>query len=101
MGSGYWLHSGNRQRVCPGSRQVRILSIFIKFKLSTRRGLNVVLVARDKKALEKLAVEVKAEGVEAKDMASSREVTWALFIGSICLVSVRRISAISLHHSVS
>ena len=36
------------------------------FKLSTRRGLNVVLVARDKKALEKLAVEVKAEGVDVK-----------------------------------
>ena len=35
-------------------------------KLSTRRGLNVVLVARDKNALEKLALEVKAEGVEAK-----------------------------------
>ena len=36
------------------------------FKLSTRRGLNVVLVARDKNALEQLALEVKAEGVEAK-----------------------------------
>ena len=35
-------------------------------KLSTRRGLNVVLVARDKNALEKLALEVKAEGVDAK-----------------------------------
>ena len=45
---------------------MRILSIFIKFKLSNRRGLNVVLVARDKNALEKLALEVKAEGVEAK-----------------------------------
>jgi len=31
-----------------------------------RRGLNVMLVARDKKALENLAEEVRAEGVQAK-----------------------------------
>ena len=34
--------------------------------LTTRRGLNVMLVARDKVALEQLAVEVRAEGVQAK-----------------------------------
>ena len=32
----------------------------------TRRGMNMVLVARDKKSLESLAVEVQALGVEAK-----------------------------------
>ena len=32
----------------------------------TRRGMNVMLVARDKKSLESLAVEVQALGVEAK-----------------------------------
>ena len=34
--------------------------------LATRRGLNVVLVARDKVALEQLAEEVRAEDVQAK-----------------------------------
>ena len=32
----------------------------------TRRGMNMVLVARDKKSLENLALEVQALGVEAK-----------------------------------
>ena len=32
----------------------------------TRRGLNVVLVARDQVALEQLAEEVRGEGVQAK-----------------------------------
>ena len=34
--------------------------------LETRRGLNVVLVARDQVALEQLAEEVRGEGVQAK-----------------------------------
>ena len=34
--------------------------------LATRRGLNVVLVARDKVALEQLAEEVRAKDVQAK-----------------------------------
>ena len=41
-------------------------SASLTLDLATRRGLNVMLVARDKVALEQLADEVRAEGVQAK-----------------------------------
>ena len=46
------------------SRQSPSISLILDHL--TRRGLNVMLVARDKKALENLAEEVRAEGVQAK-----------------------------------
>ena len=45
---------------------MNLLSASFILDLTTRRGLNVMLVARDKVALEQLAVEVRAEGVQAK-----------------------------------
>ena len=45
---------------------MNLLSASFFLSLTTRRGLNVMLVARDKVALEQLAVEVRAEGVQAK-----------------------------------
>ena len=60
------MHKGNRERVCSGTCKVNLLCASFILDPTTRRGLNVMLVARDKVALEQLAVEVRAEGVQAK-----------------------------------
>ena len=75
------MHKGNWERVCSGACQVETgsgnptdlgnltkqnSSFSVILDHLTRRGLNVMLVARDKKALENLAEEIRAEGVQAK-----------------------------------
>ena len=77
--------------------QGELLCASFILSLTTRRGLNVMLVARDKVALEQLAVEVRAEGVQAKVVVEdfAKEGAVSRVVDKVPVSSIYKLSAFS------